>query len=524
MNRPNVLVILADDLGYSDLGVFGGEIETPNLDRLAGRGTRMTSFYVTPRCSPSRAALLTGRHPHSVGIGILTGDDRPRGYVGSLSASAPTLAERLGAEGYATCLSGKWHLSADTATPNETWPTRRGFEEFYGILPGCGSYYQPRLMTGEEQVSSKVYQGDYYFTDDISAYASDFIERAHSRATPLFLYLAYTAPHWPLHAREKDIAKYRERFAAGWDRLRQERFERQKGLDLHSAAELSPRDPEVPAWDDTPDQEWEIERMATYAAQVEVMDRGIGDVLRTLERLGQLEDTLILFSSDNGACAEPLPPTSAGKKFNPEICPPETRDGTPVRVGNNPSIKPGPEEGYASYGRAWANLSNTPFRLYKRWVHEGGISSSFIASWPAGGVNGGEISTHPGHLVDIVPTVMDAVGGASDGPGVSLLDQWRNPSASSDLDERPLFWEHIGNAAVRRGDWKLVRENGSPWELYDISADRGETNNRAAAEPELVQELTTLWHNWARSNGVIPWDAVLADYRDRGIPEQQAAG
>ena len=279
MTKPNVIVILADDMGFSDLGSFGGEIATPNLDRLAARGVRMSSFYVTPRCSPSRAALLTGQHPHSVGLGILTSDDRPHGYRGALATTAPTLAERLKRHGYATALAGKWHLSSDVHTPNETWPSRRGFDEFYGFLPGCGSYYQPRLMHGEQTVEASVFAGDeYYFTDDISRYAADFVHRSASAGTPFFLYLAHSAPHWPLHAPEEVVALYRERFREGWDRLRAERFARQLQLGLALTDALPPRDEVVPAWADEPDRQWQVEQVSRFTsiAQAYVVHAGAG--------------------------------------------------------------------------------------------------------------------------------------------------------------------------------------------------------------------------------------------------------
>lgn len=513
--RPNVLVILADDLGFSDLGAFGGEIDTPNLDALAERGIQMESFYVTPRCSPSRASLLTGRHPQSVGVGVLTEDDRPRGYAGSLSLETPTLAERLKEAGYRTSIVGKWHLSSDTRTPNETWPTRRGFDEFYGILHGCSSYYNPPLMHDERRLpDSASADDDYYITDDLTQRALDTIAQSDESGSPWLLYLAYTAPHWPLHARESDIRKYRERYVRGWDALREERLARQQDAGMQTSTALGDRDARVPAWTDTPHHEWETERMATYAAQVEAMDRGIGRIIDDLTDRGILDDTLILFSSDNGACAEKLPSSSERWAFPPEICPRTTRDGRPVRVGDEPSITPGPEEGYAGYGRSWAHLSNTPFRLYKRWVHEGGISSPFIASWPAGGVTSESPVPGAAHVVDIVPTILHAAGvDESSSAGISLLPLWRGDASAP---ERDLFWEHVGNAAIRRGRWKLVRESGRPWELYDLENDRIESIDLVEQHPALVEDMAAAWDAWASTNGVIPWDDLLADYRERG--------
>ncbi|MEV5072589.1 arylsulfatase [Microbacterium sp. LMI12-1-1.1] len=512
MTAPNIVVILADDLGFSDAGAFGGEIETPNLDRLAATGVRMSAFYATPRCSPSRAALLTGRESHSVGIGILTTDDRPHGYAGSLSVDAPTIAERLKARGYATALVGKWHLSSDISAPNETWPTHRGFDEFYGILPGASSYYRPPLYDGERRLDEET-TADYYLTDDLSHRAADFVARSAQRGTPFFLYLSYTAPHWPLHAPEADVARYRERYRGGWDRLREERAERLHELGIARLIESAP-DPDVARWTDAADPEWESERMAVYAAQVEIMDRGIGTLIAALDAHGVRDDTLIVFCSDNGACAEELP--FSERRMNPDICPPFTRDGVEVMVGNEPGIRPGPEAGYSSYGRPWAHLSNAPFRLYKRWVHEGGIASPFIAHWPGGGIAGGEIAHAPAHIVDIVPSILDAVDEPGDGPGVSLLELWRQPGSGDAPAERTLCWEHMGNAAARRGRFKLVRESGRPWGLYDLEADRGETADVAAEHPDVVADLEAAWQRWAEANGVIPWERVLEDFRQRG--------
>ncbi len=515
MSAPNVIVIFADDLGFSDVASFGGEIATPALDRLAERGVRMTSFSVTPRCSPSRAALLTGRHPHAVGVGILTADDRPHGYPGTLSADAPTLAERLKALGYATALAGKWHLSADLTAPNGSWPTRRGFDEFHGILPGCSSYYQPPLVHGEQRIDVPSAHTDYCITDDLSRTAVDFVERSVAQQRPFFLYLAYTAPHWPLHARDEEIARYRDVYRRGWDVLRAERFARQRELGLGLAVDALPApDDGVTAWRDEQHRDWQVERMAVYAAQVSAMDRGIGSLLDSLDAAGATDDTLILFSSDNGACAEELPP-ELGSMLSEAVNPRATRAGALVRFGNRPEVMPGPEETYASYGRAWANLSNTPFRLYKRWVHEGGISSPCIVSWPGGGVPVGAVERGHAHLVDVVPTVLAAVGDAAELPGRDLLPMLRGESVEP---VPPSFWEHVGNAAVRMGDWKLVREAGGEWELYDLAADRGETRDLARAQPERVAAMVAAWQGWADAQGVIPWREVVADYARRGKP------
>lgn len=506
-SAPNVIVILADDLGYSDLGCFGGEIRTPTLDRLGSRGIRMTSFYNTARCSPSRASLLTGRHPHQTGIGILTDDDRPHGYPGSLRTDVPTIAELFKAGGYATALAGKWHLSHDVSTPSDTWPTRRGFDDFFGILAGADSYFNPRGLHHNEQ-RLEVTDPDFYLTDAISDHAAEFVTRSRAEQTPFFLYLAYTAPHWPLHAPEADIAAYQEIYQAGWDILRRNRLEQliQQGL-LPADTALSTRDPSQPRWDDITERDWHARRMAVYAAQVERMDTGIAGVLNALGE--DMDNTLILFLSDNGASAETMPPPGATNFASRQ--PDRTRAGESITVGNTTKIIPGSEATYASYGTAWANLSNTPFRLYKEWVHEGGISTPLIASWPAGLGNTPRILDQPFQLTDILPTLVAAAGLGTDGrtadrgAGRSMLPTWRTGAAEEDI---PLFWEHLGNCAVRLGRWKLIRTGYADWSLYDLRADRAEEHDRAPEEPQRVAEMAALWQDWADANGVIPWAQI----------------
>ncbi len=498
--RTNVIVILADDLGYSDIGCFGGEMETPNLDRLGRGGTRASAFYNTARCSPSRASLLTGMHPHQTGIGILTEPLAPYGgYPGSLDPAVPTIAELLGGAGYATCISGKWHLSSNTQEPGDAWPTRRGFDEFYGIMPGADSYFHPRnLWHNETRLPTP--EDDYYFTDAVSEHAAGFIESNHDR--PFFLYLAYTAPHWPLHAPEEDIERHVERYLAGWDQLRGERLERLRaeGL-LGDESSLSPRDSRDPEWTETEavNREWEARRMATYAAMVERMDTGIGRVLEAVESSGRTDNTLIVFLSDNGASAENLPPSVSPHFFKRQ--PSHTPSGEPMVIGNEPSILPGRPNTYTSYGRSWANLSNTPFRLYKRWVHEGGISTPLLVSWPAGKLAEGGIVHTPFQLTDLVPTIAEAAGIGDAGAGVSMLPALRG----GETPEHPLFWEHVGNAAMRDGHWKLVREADLPWELYDLATDRAEGHNLASEHSDVVARMESAWQAWADSVGVLPW-------------------
>ncbi|MBB5159357.1 arylsulfatase [Saccharopolyspora phatthalungensis] len=524
----NVVLILADDLGYSDVGAYGGEIRTPNLDRLAAGGVRLTQFYNTARCSPSRASLLTGLHPQQTGIGILTNDESPTGYPGTLSRRCATAAEVLGANGFSSYLSGKWHLTNDVVNPNDAWPTRRGFDRFFGTLIGCGSYYEPKtLMRGEESAQDEVKDHAFFYTDAIADEGAKFI-REHVRDhgdRPFFLYTAFTAPHWPLHAHEEDIAAYDGRYDDGWDELRKRRLARMvaSGL-LEEDTALSERDPSQPAWQDAQHKPWQLRRMQAYAAQVDRMDRGIGTLIRELEAHGILDDTLIIFLSDNGASNEDLPQGDPDRFHRrTDILSHETRDGRPVLIGNDPDVPPGGENTYASYGRAWANLSNTPFRYYKKWVHEGGIAAPFIAHWPAGGLEAGGIVRQPFQLVDVLPTLLEVTGSAAPDQelrleGRSMLPAWRGET----VDEADLYWEHCGNAAIRRDRWKLVRAYPEAWELYDLTRDRTELHDLAAQEPEVVAELAAAWEAWTARIGVIPFETTIAFYREMGIPEPRA--
>jgi arylsulfatase len=524
--RPHVVIVVADDMGYSDLGCYGGEIATPTLDGLGRAGIRLSRFYNTTRCSPSRASLLTGLHPHQAGIGILTSDDRPDGYRGSLNERCLTLAEMLREAGYSTCLSGKWHLASEVWQPTDAWPTQRGFDRFFGTIAGCGSYYRPTTLTRAEQsAENEASAPGFFYTDAITTEAEDFIhtQAAGEPRRPFFLYVAYTAPHWPLHAPAEDIAKYRGVFDAGWDELREARLCRlvAEGL-MPPGTTLSGRDPTQPSWRDAPHQAWQLTRMQTYAAQIDRLDRGVARIVAALTRTRALADTLFCFLSDNGASAEGLPmadPEAFRRRRS--IVPPATWAGAPLRIGNTPDIEPGPEDTYASYGRAWANLSNTPFRFYKRWVHEGGISTPLIVHWPHGGLRPRVLDT-PFQLTDVVPTVLEAAGvaypsrypGRSPLPleGRSMLPALRGGT----VEPRTLYWEHLGNAAIRRGRWKLVREHPGPWELYDIDFDRAELLDQAPKHPHVVAELDAEWAAWANRVGVISWERIREIYRRDG--------
>ena len=534
--RPNVLLILNDDMGYSDLGCYGGEIETPNLDQLAANGIRFTQFYNTARCSPSRASLLTGLHPHQTGIGVLTDDDSPDGYPGNLNDRCVTLAEVLKWHGYQTYMSGKWHVAHDFVKVTAAWPRQRGFDHFYGTLAGAGSYYDPNTLTRDNENIEQEAQQDpnFYYTDAISDNAVRFLQKHVQEfpGAPFFQYVAYTSPHWPLHAREEDIQKYRGRFDDGWDRLREQRMERmiEMGI-LNRSWKLSDRDPTQPAWELADHKSWRLRCMEVYAAQIEAMDRGIGQIVRILSEQRQLANTVIFFLADNGACAEVLQPSSGPALARPRlIARLHTRQGEPVCFGHQPDVMPGPEDTYQSYGVAWANLSNTPFRLYKHWVHEGGISTPLIIHWPNGIEERGSLRHSPGQLPDIMATVLEITG--AEYPAQynrhDILPQEGNslvPLFSQDTRDRgPLFWEHEGNSAVRTGHWKLVRKYPGSWELYDVDRDRTELSDLAAQHPERVTEMSAAYEAWAKRCGVIPREQELRAIEARVKKERTLTG
>lgn len=527
--RPDIVIILNDDMGFSDIGCYGGEVQTPNLDRLAMNGLRYSQFYNTARCSPSRASLMTGLHPHQTGIGILTYDTGPEGYAGDLNRNCVTMAEVLRTAGYGTYLSGKWHVAKNLTEPTDSWPMQRGFDRFYGTIIGAGSFYYPNTLTrGNDNIDHEAANDpEFFYTDAISDQAAAFIREHHETTPdkPLFQYVTYTAPHWPLHAHDEDVAKYKGRFDAGWDRLREERLARLVRAGIIDASwTLTDRDPTQPPWDDAREKAWLLRCMEVYAAQIDRMDQGIGRILAALEETGRLENTLVIFLSDNGACAEDIPEGVNVQSLVDDlmIARAETRDGRPVLLGNDPTVMPGAEETYQSYGVAWANLSNTPFRLYKHWIHEGGIATPLIAHWPDGIAEKGGLRHTPGQLPDLMATVLEVSGaqypqtfeGHEIQPleGVSLAR-----SFPSDHDrQEPLFWEHEGNAAVRVGKWKLVREYPKDWELYDMETDRTEMHDIASAHPERVSALQAQYLNWAKRCGVIPREKILEEMKKLG--------
>jgi len=510
----NIVLIVADDMGYSDIGCYGSEIPTPNIDRLGLDGVRFTQFYNHARCCPTRASLMTGLSPHQTGLGHMTANDLGHfGYRGELNFQCVTIAEVLKEAGYATYMSGKWHLtSREQGQDTENWPVNRGFDSFYGMVGGAGSFYDPHSLARNGQLLPSP-KGAYNFTDAVTEEAIGAIS-SHRNEPPFFLYLAYTAPHWPLHAAPKDIARFKGLYKDGWDKTREERRRRMVELGiLQSDWPLTPRDPAVPAWEDAKAKAWQQRRMEVYAAQLHAMDRGIGKVVQALEKRGELDNTLLFFLADNGACAEKITP-----HWSQSFIPKKTRTGGRMLVGNNPKVMPGPENTYQSYGPNWANVSNTPFRLYKHWTHEGGIATPLIMHWPNQLKNPGRLFREPGHLPDIMATCVAAAGATYPSEfhgnkippceGTSLL-----PALGDAPLDRPgaICWEHEGNRAVRRGKWKLVAEHHQEWELYDMEADRTEMNNLAAQRPEIARELMKEYGKWAARTHVLDWPPTQAE-------------
>ena len=523
--KPNIVLIMADDMGYSDIGCYGGEIRTPNLNELAAGGLRFTQFYNTARCCPTRASLMTGLYQHQAGVGHMMNDRGFPGYRGDLNNHCVTIAEVLKLAGYSTYMSGKWHVTRFRGPdgPKHNWPRQRGFDRFFGTIHGAGSFYDPCSLTrGNTQIPPG--SDDFYYTNAIADNAATYI-REHESENPFFMYVAFTAPHWPMHALPEDIARYKGRYAQGWDALRTERHKRMIEMGIVDEKwELTPRDERVPPWEKAEEKEWFQRRMEVYAAMVDCLDQGVGRIVEQLKKSGQFEDTLIFFLADNGGCAEEYGSRGAVKpdpskdipqkpmdkdELQPDMQPKVTRDGRPVRTGRG--VMPGPADTYIAYGRPWANASNTPFRLYKHWVHEGGISTPLIAHWPARITARNELRRQPGHLIDIMATCVDVAGAEypseykgnkiTPAEGRSLVPAFDNRP----IEREAIFWEHEGNRAVRQGEWKLVSRHPGRWELYDMEADRTELTNLAQKYPEKVEQLKALYESWAARCGVQPW-------------------
>lgn len=518
--RPNIVLIMADDMGFSDAHCYGGEIDTPNLDRLAFNGLRFTQFYNCARCCPTRASLMTGQYQHKVGL-ARNGQ--------SLARNGMTIAEALRQVDYQTAMVGKWHLShtpvlADKALhqkwldhqydpgrpfgPLDTYPVHRGFDRHYGIVWGVIDHFDPfSLVEGTEPVKSV--PDDYYFTDAITDKAVQYVDELSKSDQPFFLYVAHAAPHWPLHARPEDIDKYKHTYETGWDELRRRRFERQvrMGLFDRSNTALPPVQDRGTAWEELSEanQTFQARKMSVHAAMVDRLDRSVGRLLAALEAAGQMDNTLILFLSDNGASPE-VPQRPGYDRTG------QTRDGRQVRYKDIRLDELGAETSYTGVGAAWASASNTPFRYWKQESFEGGCHTPLIVHWPKGlGARPGSICREVGHVMDIMPTCLELAGAAypetcgghrlTPLDGKSLVPVLAGKSWDG---HEKLFFEHVQGRAVRMGDWKLVAYSRTPeeWELYNLAEDRTEMHDLAEGHQERVEKMKAQWHAWARGVGL----------------------
>jgi arylsulfatase len=504
--RPNILIILADDLGHTDIGCYGSEIRTPHLDALAASGRLFTDMHNNPRCCPSRASLLTGLYPTQTGVGFMVGNQGTPAYQGHLNQSCVTLGEALGNAGYRTAISGKWHVAPSGIL--EDWPARRGFERSFCQMGG-GDYYRPNLYEDGRPIDTPT-DPDYWLTTAVTDFAVERIREYSAGPDPFFLYVGFKNPHFPLQARPDEIEPYRGAFSAGWDALRVQRWETAQDKGVISPKWALPSSTgRTIRWDDAQDKAWQASRMEVYAAQVTELDTEVGRLMSALVESGARDNTLVLFLSDNGACAELVPPTK--KSHVPTV------NGKPMKAGNIPGLFPGPSDTFQSYGMEWAEVSNSPFRRYKRWTEEGGISSPLIASWPARlGAGGTDHSLL--HVIDVMPTLLELAqtpypqgyAGRTLTPleGESFAGVLTS-SASTTMLERsaPCCWEHMGHRAARQGRWKVVADQPvGPFELYDMATDRTETRNLATAYPDITAQLAGIWDDWKLRTHVRTWN------------------
>ena len=477
--RPNIILIMCDDMGWSDIGCYGGEVQTPHLDRMAAEGLRFTQFYNNAKCTTTRASILTGLYPR-----------RDKG--GLLRSNMVTIGEALKGAGYQTALSGKWHLGSN----KNTHPFHRGFDEFYGLLDGCCNFFDPNQPDppykggrvrkfGQNDQTITTFPDDYYTTDAFTDHAIDCVKKFAAKDAPFLIHVNYTAPHYPLHAKPEDIKKYRGSYKklGGWFEKRQQRWERLREMGLATDSwTLSGRDAKAYDWA-TANHDHEDLRMAVYAAMIDSMDQNIGRLRKALEQENVADNTLVLFLSDNGGCAE-------------------------EPGGRGADIVPGPKEYYAAVGPAWGWAQNAPFKKHKSRSHEGGIGTPCIAWWP-GEIKAGHITRQPAHIIDMMPTFLDLAGGSYPTrhkgeeilpvEGKSMLPilrgQQREPHAQ-------LAWEWGGSRALRQDDWKVVWDSkGNAWELYDLATDRCETTDVAGDHPERTRRMGEAWVVWAKETG-----------------------
>lgn len=526
--QPNIILIMADDLGYSDLGCYGGEIQTPNLDYLAANGVRFRNFYNTSRCCPTRASLLTGLYNHQAGIGEMTTPRKEEGYRGFITPNAVTVAEVLYAAGYRTAMTGKWHVSNTIEQPTkeeqvkwlnhqtshpffspvEQYPTSRGFEKYYGNIFGVVDFFDPFSLVNGTTPVAKVPAG-YYHTDAINDTTVTYIKEFSKGEQPFFIYVAHTAPHWPLHALPEDIKKYEQTYKAGWDVIRMARYKKMAKLGLidSTVTKLSPRINNDLNWENNPTKDWDAHAMAVHAAMIDRMDQGIGRIINTLKETGELDNTIILFLSDNGASPEDC------ARYGPGFDRPnQTRDGRTILYPVNKDVLPGPETSFASIGQRWANVANTPYRFAKEQSYEGGVRTPMIAFWPKGISNKGGFSDQVGHVMDFMPTFLQLT--SAEYPktfkgntitaysGISLVPAF---NTKAKLQPRVLYNEHFKARYVRDAKWKLVSLAGdTTWRLYNMDEDETELNDLSEKYPEIVKKLSVQWRNWALTHAVLP--------------------
>jgi arylsulfatase len=488
-DRPNIIYIMADDMGYSDLGCYGSEVATPNLDLLAEQGVKFRTFYNNARCCPTRATLLTGQYPHVAGMGDMVSMPQsaiiPGSYQGFIDPSYPTVAESLKKAGYDTYMTGKWHVGER----KEHWPLKRGFDHYFGLISGASSFYEiiPQEKGKRHMVKDNdhfdIPENGFYMTDAFTDHAIVYLneQKKNDPLNPFFLYVAYTAPHFPIHALEPDVKKYESLYTQGWDVTREKRYAKMKKLGLvDKRYQLTARPPDIPAWEAATDKNTWVRKMAVYAAMIDRMDQNIGKLIHTLKANDQYRNTIIVFLSDNGASPENV----SGRNFN------------------DPNIRIGEKGSYVTYDVPWANVSNTPFRKYKKYVHEGGIITPCIVHWPARLKPRKGFIDEAGHVMDLMPTALELAGVPAKGlPGSSLSYLW----ASGKPTERTIFWEHEGNKAMRKGHWKLVKDlEDASWALYDLAADPCEVNNLATVKPQMLQDMFTAQQRWEKEVGVKP--------------------
>ncbi|MGY8640993.1 MAG: arylsulfatase [Verrucomicrobiales bacterium] len=486
-DQPNIILIMADDMGWSDIGCYGSEISTPNIDRICSEGMQFTNFYNNAKCTTTRASLLTGLYPRNGGKGIEL-----------LNENMLTLGEALKLAGYQTGLSGKWHNGSKA--PHR--PFDRGFEASYGLWDGCCNFFDPNQpdpkfkggkvrFFGQNDERITEFPDDFFTSGAFTDHAIETITKQSATKKPFFHYLPYTAPHYPLHAKPEDIAKYKGKYDAGWDALRKSRYDRQVEMGLIDPKlfpdpGLNPNNKPF-AEGKNEDTEWESLRMETYAAMVDNMDQNIGRVLATLDDLKIADNTIIMFLSDNGACAE-----------------------TPGGAGNT-EHRPGPKDWYSHVGPNWAYAQNAPFARYKSHTHEGGVASPFVIRWP-GKIKAGSKTDQVGHIIDFMPTFLDVADGkfpmSNDGKpllrpeGISLVPVLTGEEAAIKRPA-PLFWFWSKKRAIREGVWKLVWESPkNGWELYNLGLDRTETNNVAEKQASKVAQMSKKWYAWAALTGV----------------------